>query len=163
MTFICNAGPIIALAKIDQLPLLRELADTLLIPTTVFHEMLAKPGADADRIIEATESFLHVTDQPKSIAPVVELATRQLDAGEKQVIALASSTPAPLTVVLDDAASRRVAGRLGYPLLGFVGILFIAKHRGLVPVVTPLLNEARNQGYWLSDELLRTAKSIAEE
>ena len=57
MTFICNAGPIIALAKIDQLPLLRELADTLLIPTTVFHEMLAKPGADADRIIEASQGY----------------------------------------------------------------------------------------------------------
>jgi len=80
MTFICNAGPIIALAKIDRLLLLKELADTVLIPITVFHEMLAKPGADADRIIKASESFLHVTDQPKSIAPVVELATRQLDA-----------------------------------------------------------------------------------
>lgn len=163
MTFICNAGPIIALAKINRLPLLKELAHTVLIPITVFHEILAKPGLDADRIIEASQSFISVTDQPKSIVPAVELATRQLDAGEKQVIALASSTPAPLAVVLDDAAGRRVAGRLGYPLLGFVGILLIAKNRGHVPLVTPLLHEARNQGYWLSDELLRIAKSIAKE
>ena len=104
MTFICNAGPIIAMAKIDRLLLLKELADSVLIPITVFHEMLAKPGAVADRIIKASESFLNVTDQPKSIAPVVELAIRQPDAGEKQVIALDSSTPAPLTVVPDDAA-----------------------------------------------------------
>lgn len=50
MTFVCNAGPVIALAKIDRLSLLRELASSVLIPETVFHEVLAKPGLDASRI-----------------------------------------------------------------------------------------------------------------
>jgi len=163
MTLICNAGPIIALAKIDQLPLLEELADTVMIPTTVFHELLAKPGTDADHIIEVSQSFLKIEEPPQSITPEVMLASQQLDAGEKQVIALASSTTAPFTVLLDDAAGRRVARRLGYPLLGFVGILLIAKQRGLVPDVSSLLAEARDQGYWLSDELLNIARSLAKE
>lgn len=163
MTFICNAGPIIALAKINRLLLLRELANTVLVPITVFHELLAKPGADADHIIEASQSFLKVVEPPKNIIPEVMLASRQLDAGEKQVIALASSTSPTFTVVLDDAAGRRVARRLGYPLLGFVGMLLIAKHRGLVSDVFSLLTEARVQGYWLSDELLASARSLAKE
>lgn len=163
MTFICNAGPIIALAKIDRLSLLSKLADSILIPATVFHETLAKPGADADRIIEASKSFLHVSESQNYIDPGVLFATRHLDAGEKQVIALASSTPAPFTLVLDDAAGRRVAGRLGYPLLGFIGVLLIAKKRGLVTHVIPLLLQARDQGYWMSDELIDTAKLIASE
>lgn len=163
MTFICNAGPVIALAKIDQMPLLSKLADSVMIPATVFHETLAKPGADADRIIEASQSYLHVIEAPKSIDPGVLFATRHLDAGEKQVIALASSTQTPFTVVLDDAAGRRVAGRLAYPLLGFVGILLVAKKRGFITHIMPLLLEAKNQGYWMSEELLDTAKSIADE
>lgn len=32
MTFVCNAGPVIALAKIDRLALLRDLSDEVLIP-----------------------------------------------------------------------------------------------------------------------------------
>ena len=163
MTFICNAGPVIALAKIDRLSLLSKLAESILIPATVFHETLAKPGADADRIIVASQTFLNVIEAPKNIDPAVLFATRHLDAGEKQVIAVAASTPKPSTVVLDDAAGRRVAGRLGYPLLGFIGILLVAKKRGLITHVIPLLLEAKNQGYWMSDELLYTAKSIAGE
>lgn len=50
MTFVCNAGPVIALAKIDRLSLLRELASSVLIPETVFHKVLAKPSLDASRI-----------------------------------------------------------------------------------------------------------------
>lgn len=163
MTFICNAGPVIALAKIDQLSLLSSLADSIRIPATVFHETLAKPGVDADRIIEATQSFLTVIETQKEIDPGVMFATRHLDAGEKQVIAVAASTSKPFTVVLDDAAGRRVAGKLGYPLLGFIGILLIAKKRSLVAHVVPLLLEAKHQGYWLSEELIESAASIANE
>ena len=104
MTFICNAGPVIALAKIDRLSLLQDLASSVLIPETVLHEVLAKPGPDASRIIAASRSFLNVRPPPETIDPAVQFASRHLDAGEKQVIALASSIHAPVTVVLDDAA-----------------------------------------------------------
>jgi predicted nucleic acid-binding protein len=56
MTFVCNAGPLIALAKIDRLSLLRDLASSVLIPETVFHEVLAKPGPDSSRILTAAQS-----------------------------------------------------------------------------------------------------------
>ncbi len=59
MTFVCNAGPVIALAKIDRLALLQDLSDLVVIPETVFHEVLAKPGPDTSRILEASRSFLN--------------------------------------------------------------------------------------------------------
>lgn len=40
MNFVCNAGPVIALAKIDRLSLLRDLAETAAIPQTVLHEVM---------------------------------------------------------------------------------------------------------------------------
>lgn len=163
MTFVCNAGPVIALAKIDRLSLLQELAGSVLIPETVFHEVLAKPGLDASRIVTASRSFLNVRSSPEILDPSVQFASRHLDAGEQEVIALASSIPAPVTVVLDDAAGRRVASRLGLPLLGFVGLLILAKQRQQIGAVMPLIEQARSHGYWLSDEILEIAKSLARE
>ncbi len=51
MTFVCNAGPVIALAKIDRLSLLHQMASSVMIPETVFYEVLAKPGPDSSRIL----------------------------------------------------------------------------------------------------------------
>ena len=163
MTFICNAGPVIALAKIDHLHLLRDLSDSVFIPETVFHEVLAKPGVDADRIISASRIFLKVSPALETIDQNVQFASRHLDAGEKQVIALTSTIPKPVTAILDDAAGRRVASQLGIPLLGFIGILLVAKRRNLIKSVHPLIENARFNGYWLSDELLQVAKSLAGE
>jgi hypothetical protein len=71
MTFVCNAGPVIALAKIDRLSLLRDLAEAVLIPEIVLHEVLAKPGLDASRILTATRSFLSVRPPPEAVDPAV--------------------------------------------------------------------------------------------
>lgn len=163
MTLVCNAGPVIALAKIDHLSLLREVASQVFIPESVFYEVLAKPGPDSNRILDASRSFLEVRKPLQTIDPVVLLASRHLDAGEKAVIALASSIPSLATVLLDDAAGRRVASNLGMPLLGFVGLLTVAKNRKLISAVVPLIELARNHGYWLSDELVDIARRLAHE
>jgi predicted nucleic acid-binding protein len=45
MNLVCNAGPIIALAKINQLPLLEQLGfSSVAIPQTVFYELLVISG-----------------------------------------------------------------------------------------------------------------------
>ena len=97
MILVCNAGPIIALAKIDCLTLLQQLGTSVSIPETVYHELLAKPGAETTRIVHATRSFLIVVPVPNPTDYADATAIRQLDPGESEVIALASSTlpPAP--------------------------------------------------------------------
>lgn len=163
MTFVCNAGPVIALAKIDHLHLLRELAGLVLIPETVFHEVLAKPGMDSSRILAASRDFIQVCAPPGHLDPSVEFASRLLDHGEKAVIALTSSHAPPVTALLDDAAGRKVASRLGIPVLGFIGLLLVAKQRQHISSVGPLVEQARIQGYWLSDELVEIARKLAHE
>lgn len=163
MTLVCNAGPVIALAKIDHLSLLRDLADLVLIPETVFHEVLAKPGPDSDRILAASRDFLEVRIPPDHFDPSVQFASRYLDPGEKAVIALASTVPGSVMALLDDAAGRKVASRLGLPVLGFIGLLLVAKQRQYITSVAPLVEQARMQGYWLSDELLEIARKLALE
>jgi hypothetical protein len=47
MKLVVDAGPIIALAKIDRLSVVEPLFDEVWLPEVVVHEVLAKPGLDA--------------------------------------------------------------------------------------------------------------------
>ena len=163
MILVCNAGPVIALAKIDRLSLLEKVTNSVSIPEIVFHEILAKPGVENERILQATRGFLKVIPSTAQTNSQITAAIRQLDPGESEVIALASSSMPPATVLLDDAAGRRVARKLGIPVIGFAGLLLLAKERCLLDQVTPHLLAARDFGYWLSDELIDTARQIAGE
>jgi len=160
---VCNAGPLIALAKIDHLRILREVAEPVRIPEIVLHEVLGKPGKDSDRIQEATRTWLMAESMPDKIDPTVDWATRRLDAGERAVIAVAASYPSPVVALLDDAAGRQVARRLGLPVMGFAGILLLAKKRRMIESVVPLLEAARDNGYWISDELVDLVRKLASE
>lgn len=44
MKIVSNTGPIIGLAKINRLSILKDLADEILIPPMVHRELLAKTG-----------------------------------------------------------------------------------------------------------------------
>ena len=44
-------------------------------------------------------------------------------------VALAASVAPPVTALLDDAAGRKVASLLGIPVLGFIGLLLVAKRK----------------------------------
>jgi predicted nucleic acid-binding protein len=46
---------------------------------------------------------------------------------------------------------------------GLVGILLLAKRKGLIESVEALLQELRAAGYWLSDDVLSIARKLAEE
>lgn len=90
MKIVSNTGPIIALAKIGKLALLKELAPELLIPPTVYRELFAKIGRESQAIEQAIADFIRVIEV-KEIDPEIEIAIARLDEGEKQAIALAST------------------------------------------------------------------------
>ena len=42
-------------------------------------------------------------------------------------------------------------------------MLLMGKERGLVEKIVPLLDELRQTGYWLSDEIVKIPKDLAGE
>ena len=48
-------------------------------------------------------------------------------------------------VLIDEATGRRVASRLGLPVLAALGILLRAKQRGICQELRPLLDELQGQ------------------
>ncbi len=66
-------------------------------------------------------------------------------------------------LLLDDRAGRGAATRLKIPTTGLVGFLLLAKEKGYVNHVGPLLIKLRQNGYWLSDQVVEVAKRLAGE
>jgi predicted nucleic acid-binding protein len=161
MAVVSDTGPLIALAKVDQLALLQQLFGQVLIPPMVQRELFAKYGVEFDRLNRALPDILHVASV-SSVLPQVEVATLRLDPGERQAIALAYEQSALL--LIDDRLGRAAAQSLGLAVTGIIGLLLRAKELGLVAGVRPMLEDMRDRGgYWLSDRVLDKASRLAGE
>ena len=166
MKLLSNTGPIIGLAKIDKLSLLKELSEEVLIPPLVIIRnlvsMSSKCGWESSRIYLAINNFIKVTELSE-ISNEIKQVISTNDGGEKQVISLGSVTSGELILLLDDKARRNAAKKLGLATTGLVGVLIFPKEKGLINEVSSLLEELRIQGYWLGDSLIRIAKNLAGE
>ena len=86
MSIVCNAGPLIALADIGQLGLLRDLFGEVLVADDVKSEVEAggKSGMGAGLFL--AEPWLRITSLSRKMDP---LLTSLLDIGEAATISLA--------------------------------------------------------------------------
>jgi predicted nucleic acid-binding protein len=160
MIVVSDAGPLIALAKVDRLNVLQELFDEVYVPLAVHRELFAKLGPESSRLEDALQGFLQIAPSP-TISSAVGRATSRLHPGEREAIALAVERKALL--LADDQMGRSAARRLGLAVTGVIGVLLRAKEAGLLPSVHPVLIEMRQCGYWLSDEILILAERLAGE
>jgi hypothetical protein len=84
-----------------------------------------------------------------------------VDVGEAAAIALARSEGGLL--LMDDDRGRRLALRLGLAVKGTLGILVLAKRRGHVEHVRPLLDALLKQGIRVSGTLVdATLREVGE-
>ena len=66
-------------------------------------------------------------------------------------------------LLIDEAKGRRLAQIRGLANIGTVGILILAKRRGLVDLVTPLLEQLITSGFRMDEALFQKARSLAAE
>jgi len=159
---VSNTGPIIGLAKIGRLDLLKSLVGDVLIPPFVHKELFGKLGTEAVMIEEGLRDFIRVVTVTTTDLSM-EAVLSELDEGERQAIALASDLRKDVLLLMDDHAGRQAARKLGVPVTGLLGLLLLAKEKGLVNRVGSLIEELRESGYWLSDEVAEAAKKLAGE
>ncbi len=156
---IVDSTPIISLALVNQLELLRYLYDEVLIPPAVQVEVLAG-GTSGTGIVQLQQASW-IQMQPLQDPRRADLLS-DLDRGEAEVIALAQEINADL-VIIDERLGRRHAKRLGLTLTGTLGVLLKAKERQLVPSIKPLIEQLRQGGIWLSDVVIAKSLKLAGE
>ena len=155
---VCNAGPLIALAGIGQLGLLRELFGEVLVADDVKSEVEDGGKSGAGTGLFQTAPWLRITSLSRKMDP---LLTSLLDIGEAATISLALQESAAL-VLMDEVKGRRVARDVyGLAVIGTGRVLVEARRASLISEVRPLIEQMRAGGYWLADtimaEILRQA------
>ena len=124
--WISNASPLIVLARVGHLGILRALPVPVLLPELVLAEVEA--GNAKDGAADAVGACEHLTRVGTVDVPE-HIATWLLHAGESQVLAHAVAMR-DAGVLLDDRAARRCARALGLPLIGTIGLIVRATRAG---------------------------------
>ncbi|MGZ8153072.1 MAG: DUF3368 domain-containing protein [Methylovulum sp.] len=153
---IADAGPLIALAKINQLHLLPALFTTVSITQAVANECLRNQSSDAVLIKQALESdWLKCVDNPAFKHPL----SRSLGLGEQSSIEYALQTDTKALLILDDPLARKQALRRGLTIVGTAALLFAAQRKGLIADAETLINELNQVGYRISAAVIAQLKS----
>lgn len=163
LIIVSDTSPLSGLAIAGYLSLLEQIYGEVIIPVAVANE-LRQGGQNDPRITEALALDWIEIQQPQDLALVENLqADHNLDRGESEAIALALELKAD-ELLIDERLGRREASRLGLSITGLLGILLVAKRRGLVvairPIVDILINEA---GFRVSSQLYAEVLALAGE
>ena len=156
---VVDSTPIIALALIGKLDLLHRLYNQVLIPPAVQREVLAGGPGTVGRTELRQAPWIQVI--PLQDPRRAEMLS-DLDRGEAEVIALAQELDAGL-VIIDERLARRHTRRLGLTLTGTLGVLLRAKRVGLIPSLTPLVEQLLQGGIYLGDSVVAEALRLAGE
>ena len=161
MIVVTNTSPIINLAAVGQLGLLRQLYGQIVIPQAVYAEIVGRgagqPGAD-----EVAASDWIRTRQVVNRTTVAALQL-ELDDGEAEAIALAVEASADL-LLMDEALGRAIAARFGLRFIGLLGCLVEAKNKELVSAVRPIVDDLiEKASFWIGRPLYERVLQAAGE
>lgn len=132
MIVISDSSPLIALLSVDRIEILELLFETVLIPPAVRDEVFGSPSG---RTVTMPD-FIRVETLLSETA--VLFLRMNLHVGESEAIALALDKGID-RIILDDKQARETAGRLGLRVIGTLGVLMLAKEKGHVVEVRPLV------------------------
>ena len=159
---VADTGPLIGLARVDKLDLLRRLYGRVVVPPAVREELGIDSGHPGASVLSAAFKERWITVQRSRDLVVATELTGLLDPGEAQAIALAEQWAARF-LLIDDAKGRKLAHRRGVPVIGVAGVLLAAKSKGILALVAPVLGDLSSAGYRLSSRLLDGVLSQAGE
>ena len=147
---VMNASPLICMMKAGITEILPALFNDIAVPEAVNREILVKGRTDfRGEMLDSYPWIRLLNDIP--IAP--QVASWDLGQGESQVISFAVEHP-DYRAVIDDREARRCALALRCRHTGTLGIIVLARRRGIIPSVREHLERLKTVGLWLSDELV---------
>jgi predicted nucleic acid-binding protein len=149
---IADAGPLIALSRIDALDLLRGLFGQVLVTEEVRDEAL--PAADYPGkafIAQGFEAGWLVCPGPFETS--WQPTNPGLDAGERSAIAAAMQMPGCL-LIIDDRAGRAEAKSHQVAIIGTAAVIGLAKLQGLIPAARPVLERLQPAGYFIHPRII---------
>ena len=151
-SIICDTSVWLYLGRVGQIELLRQLYPTVYTTETVCWELDNGRLSRADTPDPRLFSWIRIVQpEPQELN---DLPANRLGPGERSVLAYAHRHQLQV-VGLDDRQARNMAQRLGLSVTGTLGVLLRAKEAGLIPTIRPLLRSIQDEGFHVSEELLK--------
>jgi len=141
---VSDTSCLILLDKLGRLDLLRKLFGNIKITQVV-----------ADEFGKSIPEFIKIENPiDKNYQKILESF---LDSGESSALALALEKKNCL-LILDDIKGRREARQLEIHFTGTLGILVIAKEKGLIKSFTNILEDIKKTNFRISEDLIKEVK-----
>ncbi len=149
MTVVSNSSPLIALEQLGLLNLLEQIFSSVLVPPAVVKE------------VAPTVTLPQWTTEQALLQSIgAQILSASL--GESEALSLALELKASL-LILDERPARRLAGALGIPVMGTLGLLLKAKNLGLIPELKPQLEALLKYDFRVSSMLYEQVLKSAGE
>jgi predicted nucleic acid-binding protein len=161
---ITNTSPIIALSIIEKLYLLWQLFDEVYVSEAVCNEILAGYPEHVKGKEELEKAIVnnHIKIYSVKDTPFVIKMVGKLHKGEVETIIGGLELNTDFVLIDERAARSQAKNSLLIPI-GTIGILRIAKQKGLIKAIKPYIDTLIQSGYRLSPNLfIRVLKSEGE-
>lgn len=136
---ISDTSCFIVLSKIGQLEILQQLSGNIFTTPEIADEF----GENLPDWVE----IIAVKDKYKQ-----QLLEIQVDRGEASAMALALEMENSL-LIIDDYKARKLAKVLHIDYTGTIGIIGLAKQRGIISAIKPVLEKIKTTNFRISAEL----------
>ncbi len=155
MIIIADSSTLIALASCNSLILLDKLFSEIKVPQAVFDEVVNQDKP----LAQTLKNYL--ANKVSFIDPS-QLMQQNLGIGEREAITLYKQLYADL-LLIDDAKAKRIAINNDIKVIGSLGVLLLAKQKGLILKIKPYLELILENKIYLNTAIINQILTLADE
>ncbi len=157
MIVIADSSALVALSICELLPILDTLFGEVKVPQEVYDEVCISGKPESQALLDYLQGKIYTSDTGKYIEK-----SNGLGKGELAAIRLYKLLSADL-LLIDDAKARKVAYLNNLEVMGCLGVLLLAKQKGLITAIKPSINRLSNSDIFISESLLEKILILANE
>ena len=163
MPVVSNTSPIMNLAIIGELSLLRDQFGEVLIPGAVLEELRVEENLPGSQSVRDALKAGWIRIETVKLDPLVRAMERDLDKGEAEAIALAMQVNADW-VLMDERDGRKAAKSMKLKVVGVLGILLKAQRERRLRSLKQAMDRLREKaGFYVRADLYSAIIRKGEE
>ena len=142
---IGDSSALVALATMDRLDLLEKIFEKLYVPQAVYDEVSISYKAQSVKLKEFLTNKVEVVN--------LDISKMGLGQGELEAIALYKNKEADF-LLIDDRRAKSFAKLNGINVIGSLGVMILAKDKGLIEFIRDDLEKLLDSGLFISQSLI---------
>ena len=163
MPVVNNTSPIMNLAIIGELSLLRDQFGEVLIPGAVLEELRVEENLPGSQILRDALKDGWIRIEAVKQHPLVRAMQRDLDKGEAEAIALATEVDADW-LLMDERDGRKTARSMKLKVVGVLGVLLKAQRNGKLNSLKKAMDRLQEKaGFYIRADLYSAIIQEGEE